>query len=78
MYLAKLIGPDGYEETKQFSTGQAARAWLDDEGLKTFDGDIERAELYSGGEMVWSKLRPRLIIGERMELGALGTSKRNE
>ena len=41
-FIAKLIAADGFTDQKQFSTRQAAIAWLDGEGLATFEGEAER------------------------------------
>jgi hypothetical protein len=60
LFTAKLIGPDGFMEGRFFSTEKAAREWLMGAGLKSFEGDVKKAELCSPSDrLIWSKLRPK-------------------
>jgi hypothetical protein len=60
LFTAKLIGPDGFMEGRFFATEKAAREWLMGAGLKSFEGDVKKAELCSPGDrLIWSKLRPK-------------------
>jgi hypothetical protein len=60
LFTAKLIGPDGFMEGRFFSTEKAAREWLMGAGLRSFEGDVKKAELCSPGDrLIWSKLRPK-------------------
>jgi hypothetical protein len=61
MFVAKLIGPDGHEDKKLFTKHSDAKAWLTGPGLKKFDGDVERSELWTedGKLMWWSGTRPK-------------------
>jgi hypothetical protein len=75
-FTAKLIGPDGFENKKLFSTHEAARQWLTGAGLKAFEGDVERAELYSpDGKLIRSWLRPKFEnqrLNQRVALNRAG------
>jgi hypothetical protein len=58
--MAKLIAPDGFEDRKHFETQAAAMKWALGEGLKNFDGDIQRAEIHHETEgLKWFKDRPK-------------------
>jgi hypothetical protein len=60
LFTAKLIGPDGFMEGRFFATEKAAREWLMGAGLKSFEGDVKKAELCSPGDrLIWSKRRPK-------------------
>jgi hypothetical protein len=55
-FVAKLIGSDGFVDRKIFSAMSAAINYVTGEGLKNFEGDVERAEVISPtGELVWHK-----------------------
>jgi hypothetical protein len=55
-FVAKLIGSDGFVDRKIFSAMSAAINFVTGEGLKNFEGDVERAEVISPtGELVWHK-----------------------
>ncbi len=59
MFVAKLIGPFGSEQTKEFSTKEAGIKWLTGEGREGFDGDVEHALLYLGKEFIWGQMYPQ-------------------
>jgi len=50
-----LIAADGCTDQKQFSTREAAIAWLDGDGVATFEGEVERAEIWAGSDLLMSK-----------------------
>jgi hypothetical protein len=53
-FVAKLIAPDGYQDTKYFETEAAAIRWVLGEGKEKFDGDIQRAEIcHPKNGLVW-------------------------
>ncbi|HEY6255751.1 MAG TPA: hypothetical protein VIY51_08145 [Xanthobacteraceae bacterium] len=61
VFTAKLTGPDGYMEGRFFSTEKAAREWLTGAGLRSFEGDVKRAELCSpDSRLIWAKSRPKI------------------
>jgi hypothetical protein len=61
MFIAKLTGPDGLVDTKIFSTHEAACAWLTGDGLKGFEGDVERSELFSeDNKLLWARMQPKI------------------
>src|SRR5271167_2884100 len=41
-----------------FAARPSAKAWLEGEGLVKFDGEVEMAELWSDGKLMWSKSKP--------------------
>jgi hypothetical protein len=61
MFIAKLIAPDGFEDKKQFETQASAHKWAMGEGLKNFDGDVERVEIHHDKDgLTWFKDRPKM------------------
>ncbi len=67
MFIAKLIGPDGYVEQKQFTDHGRAKAWLNGEGLEKFGGDVERAELYEDNRLISCTRPPSKDDARRFE-----------
>ena len=54
-FIAKLTGEsDGYFAAREFSDFADAQAWLRGEGLRDFDDQTARGEIFvPGGETVW-------------------------
>jgi hypothetical protein len=56
-YIATLTGElDGHTARKKFDTKADAIAWLQGDGLTSFDDQPARGDLHSsGGDLIWTK-----------------------
>jgi hypothetical protein len=56
MFTAKLIGEaDGHVVSKEFAEESAAIRWTQSAGLRDFDDQTARAEVWSATGIVWTR-----------------------
>jgi hypothetical protein len=62
-FIAKLTGEsDGYSAAREFNDFADAQAWLRGEGLREFDDQTARGEIFlPDGETVWSASHLRAV-----------------
>ncbi len=69
-FIAKLTGEsDGYSAAREFNDLADAQAWLRDEGLREFDDQTARGEIFlPDGETVWFASRLRTVNRTKRDL----------
>jgi hypothetical protein len=69
-FIAKLTGEsDGYSAAREFNNLADAQAWLCDEGLREFDDQTARGEIFlPDGETVWLASRLRAVTRTKRDL----------
>jgi hypothetical protein len=60
-FVAKLTGPDGLVDRKLFGHRADAIRYVQGEGLENFEGDVEKAEVFSpSGDLIWHKRHAKI------------------
>ena len=67
IYLAKLQRFAGEPHVKEFTQLDQAIQWVTTDGLRTVGSMAERADIYSKGAVVWTKMMPMTAEREHAE-----------
>jgi hypothetical protein len=69
-FVAKLTGPDGLVDRKLFGHRADAIRYVQGEGLENFEGDVEKAEVFSpSGDLIWHKRHAKIEDQREIQIG---------